>query len=84
VTNGKELAQRLRDAEDKVIGRQFGEWAYFKFTEVEAVATELEREDCPNCEDGCKATKYCEGCGQTICVDCWEEHNEDAPCHVGR
>jgi hypothetical protein len=42
VTN-KELAQRLRSAEDKVIGRQFGKWAYFKFAEIEAVATELEQ-----------------------------------------
>jgi hypothetical protein len=38
----KELAKRLRNAEDKAIGRQYGEWSYFKFAEIEAVAKELE------------------------------------------
>lgn len=38
---------------------------------------------CPNCDDGCIAELYCDGCEQTICRGCWAEHNEDAPCHMG-
>jgi hypothetical protein len=39
------MAKRLRDAEDQVIGRQYGEWSYFKFAEIEAVAAELEAQE---------------------------------------
>jgi hypothetical protein len=39
------------------------------------------REPCPNCPC-CEATVYCDGCGETLCVQCWAEHNEDAPCHL--
>lgn len=38
--------------------------------------------DCPNCDDGCKAVYYCEGCDQVICTGCYREHNEDANCHI--
>ncbi len=41
-------------------------------------------EFCPNCDDGCLKEKYCEGCDDVLCIGCWEEHNENASCHVGR
>lgn len=43
----------------------------------------LDGEPCPNCDDGCKAEKHCDGCDQTLCMGCWETHNNDAPCHMG-
>lgn len=36
---------------------------------------------CPNCFC-CEAARYCDGCGETLCLECWAEHNEDAPCHL--
>ena len=36
---------------------------------------------CRNCDDGCTAAKFCDGCDETLCKGCWAEHNEDAPCH---
>ena len=36
---------------------------------------------CPNCDDGCKASRFCDGCDEVLCASCWAEHNEDAPCH---
>jgi len=35
---------------------------------------------CPNCPC-CEATIFCDGCWETLCLQCWAEHNEDAPCH---
>lgn len=40
-------------------------------------------ENCPNCDDGCKATRLCDGCDETICDACWRERNKSAPCHTG-
>ena len=37
---------------------------------------------CPNCDDGCIAAKDCLGCDHLVCDGCWEEHNNDAPCHI--
>lgn len=37
---------------------------------------------CPNCTDGCRAEYYCDGCDETLCLACYQEHNEDTPCHV--
>ncbi|KKL66028.1 hypothetical protein LCGC14_2149080 [marine sediment metagenome] len=37
--------------------------------------------DCLNCDDGCKAARFCDGCDEKLCVGCWSEHNKDAPCH---
>jgi hypothetical protein len=40
---------------------------------------------CVNCvSDGhsCLGTEYCEGCESSLCQACWDEHNEDAACHV--
>ena len=37
---------------------------------------------CPNCDDGCLAELECAGCGQVLCYACWDEHNNNAPCHV--
>lgn len=37
---------------------------------------------CPNCDDNCIATVYCEGCSLTICTGCYGEHNQDEPCHI--
>ncbi len=39
---------------------------------------------CSNCDDGCLKEKWCEGCGQYLCTRCWDEHENDGPCHVGR
>ncbi len=38
---------------------------------------------CPNCSDGCTARRYCDGCHAVLCQGCYDEHNSDAPCHVG-
>ena len=37
---------------------------------------------CDNCNDGCIASLYCEGCEMDICTGCFGEHNQDMPCHV--
>ena len=39
-------------------------------------------EPCPNCADGCVAEQVCFGCSSTLCYSCWDEHNNDTPCHV--
>lgn len=31
--------------------------------------------NCPNCSDGCKAVRFCDGCDETLCVRCYQEHN---------
>jgi hypothetical protein len=37
--------------------------------------------DCPNC--GCHlASVWCDGCDMTLCVFCYDEHENNAPCHV--
>ena len=36
---------------------------------------------CPNCQDGCVVSVYCDGCWEYLCQNCWREHNEDAPDH---
>ena len=38
---------------------------------------------CPNCGcPGCEAEQFCDGCGQTICMLCWFEHEKDWPDHT--
>ena len=37
---------------------------------------------CPNCDDGCTAEKWCEGCERWLCMGCWYEHNDNAECHI--
>ena len=38
---------------------------------------------CPNCDCGdCEATNYCDGCESTICIQCYNEHNNDAIDHT--
>ena len=37
---------------------------------------------CPNCPC-CQVGRECHGCGVTLCLSCWAEHNEDAKCHLG-
>ena len=49
-------------------------------TPAEVYAT-YDQQPCPNCADGCTATRYCDGCDMTICEGCYAEHNEDAPDH---
>lgn len=36
---------------------------------------------CPNCSDGCVVAVYCDGCCESLCRSCWQEHNEDEPDH---
>jgi len=44
MVNFRELAERLRKAEEREMKRGYaGEWAYYKFAEIDAVASELER-----------------------------------------
>ena len=38
------------------------------------------QDPCPNCPC-CEAARYCDGCWETLCLQCWAEHNENAPCH---
>lgn len=38
---------------------------------------------CPNCDDGCLIAIHCDGCDVDLCQGCYDEHNKDAPCHVG-
>jgi hypothetical protein len=47
-----------------------------------AVVAKLDGSPCPNCDDGCKAEKFCDGCDQIICVGCYAEHNNDLHCHL--
>jgi len=42
---------------------------------------EQDMDKCRNCDDGCTAVRFCDGCDETLCEGCWAEHNEDAPCH---
>lgn len=42
--------------------------------------TRAPQHPCPNCPC-CEAARECDGCGETLCVSCWAEHNEDAECH---
>ena len=37
--------------------------------------------DCPNC-DCHLASVWCDGCEMTLCVFCYDEHENGAPCHV--
>jgi len=46
----------------------------------EAHAPEPLCENC-DCEGGCVATRWCDGCDMWLCDGCWLEHNQDAPCH---
>ena len=37
-------------------------------------------EQCPTCEhDGCIPVRFCVGCGKSVCVGCFDEHNNDDP-----
>lgn len=48
----------------------------------DSVLPDMVKELCSNCDDGCFVAAYCDGCGFLVCGDCYEEHNNDAPCHV--
>ena len=37
---------------------------------------------CTNCDDGCYANVYCDSCDMWLCAPCYNEHNNDAPCHT--
>ena len=41
----------------------------------------MAHKQCRNCDDGCTAVRFCNGCDEMLCEGCWAEHNEDAPCH---
>lgn len=47
------------------------------------IVEEQEAKLCPNCDCAprCGGQVFCDGCDMTLCVRCWAEHNEDAPCH---
>lgn len=32
---------------------------------------------CPNCDDGCTAARFCDGCDEVLCDGCWTCHNTD-------
>ncbi len=43
--------------------------------------TDRLRKPCPNCADGCTASRLCDGCDEILCEGCWACHNGDCdPC----